>query len=282
MSTRSGISLKKDERKELEKKMRHVMVGCGWDANPIVNDKRFDLDLACFLLDANGKMAQESHFIFYGNQRYKNWRGVSVVVHTGDNLTGDGEGDDERLLIDLEAVPSTVACIEIYCAIYEAEARGQTFGAVSNCYMRLVDTTGEQNRDVGGPLYDLTSYAEIDCCYVALDDCAVLADCILFGRLERTAEDQWWFRAVCKSMPGGFDAVLRRTEPDHSLSAGILSLVPNYNSNSLSLIPTQAATLVRENKTTMLAMAVGYLLFNVGFFQLLMIGGVFYAITRRQ
>ncbi len=93
----------------------------------------FDLDAAAFMLGENGKCPTEKEFIFYGNLSHAS----GAVKHMGDNLTGEGEGDDEQIQIDLSKVPANVTKIAFTVTIYDAEPRRQNFGQVSNAYIRL-------------------------------------------------------------------------------------------------------------------------------------------------
>jgi tellurium resistance protein TerD len=96
------------------------MVGCGWDPLPGSRQQAIDLDVACFLLTAKNNLYDSRAFVYFRNLEARN----SVVIHTGDNLTGDGDGDDERLIIDLESMPVEVVQIPIVCCIYDAAKRG--------------------------------------------------------------------------------------------------------------------------------------------------------------
>ena len=93
-----AINLQKGQRVSLDSSMKHALVGLGWDTNRYDGGQDFDLDASAFLLGANGKLLRDEDFIFYNNLESRN----KAVVHTGDNLTGDGEGDDEVILIDAE------------------------------------------------------------------------------------------------------------------------------------------------------------------------------------
>lgn len=112
-----------------------VIVGLGWDTNRYDGGEKFDLDAAAFMLGANGKVRTDSDFIFYNN---KNGQGVT---HTGDNRTGEGEGDDEQIIVELNQVPADVNKISFTVTIDEADKRNQSFGSVENAYARLVDAT---------------------------------------------------------------------------------------------------------------------------------------------
>ena len=101
------INLSKGQKVDLTKKnpgLKKIMVGLGWDVNAFDSGSDFDLDAAAFMLGANGKCPTEKEFIFYGNLKHAN----ESVIHMGDNLTGEGEGDDEQIMIDLSKVPANI------------------------------------------------------------------------------------------------------------------------------------------------------------------------------
>lgn len=137
------VNLTKGQKVDLTKgnpKLTQVMVGLGWDTNKYSGQADFDLDASVFLVDSNGK-SQPSDFIFYGNLRGVN----NCVVHQGDNLTGEGDGDDEQILIDFSKIPSYIQKIAVTVTIYEAQERYQNFGQVSNAFVRIVDNaTGRE------------------------------------------------------------------------------------------------------------------------------------------
>ena len=136
------INLSKGQKVDLTKKnpgLKKIMVGLGWDVNAFDSGADFDLDAAAFMLGANGKCPTEKEFIFYGNLKHAS----ESVIHMGDNLTGEGEGDDEQIMIDLSKVPVNIERIAFTVTIYDAEARRQNFGQVSNSYIRLVDESNE-------------------------------------------------------------------------------------------------------------------------------------------
>lgn len=132
------INLSKGQKVDLTKKnpgLKKIMAGLGWDVNAFDSGSDFDLDAAAFMLGANGKCPTEKEFIFYGNLKHAS----ESVIHMGDNLTGEGEGDDEQIMIDLSKVPANIERIAFTVTIYDAEARRQNFGQVSNSYIRLVE-----------------------------------------------------------------------------------------------------------------------------------------------
>lgn len=136
-----SVSLSKGQKVSLDKSIVKAMVGLGWDTNKYDGGYDFDLDAAAFLLNANGKVARDEDFIFYNNLRSRN----DAVVHTGDNRTGAGEGDDEVILFDFAKMPEDVQKIAITVTIHEADARRQNFGQVSNAYVRVAKMESEDD-----------------------------------------------------------------------------------------------------------------------------------------
>ncbi|PZD97029.1 chemical-damaging agent resistance protein C [Paenibacillus sambharensis] len=133
-----AISLSKGQKIDLTKTnpgLTKILVGLGWDTNKYDGGKDFDLDASIFCLNAQGKAGSEKDFIFYNNPQNAN----GSVVHTGDNRTGEGDGDDEKVTVDLAAVPAETEKIAFCITIYDADARAQNFGQVSNAFVRIVD-----------------------------------------------------------------------------------------------------------------------------------------------
>lgn len=138
-----SINLSKGQRVDLTKGrpyLNKVLVGLGWDTNLFDGEADFDLDASTFMLDAQNK-AKERDFIFYGNLIHD----TECIKHYGDNRTGQGDGDDESIEIELNKVPSYVESIDITVTIYDAKDRLQNFGMVRNAYIRLIDVdSGEE------------------------------------------------------------------------------------------------------------------------------------------
>ncbi|MCM2531897.1 TerD family protein [Neobacillus pocheonensis] len=139
-----AVSLSKGQKVDLTKTnpgLTNVVVGLGWDTNKYDGGKDFDLDSSVFLLGESGKVTTESDFVFYNNPQGAN----GSVVHTGDNRTGAGDGDDEQVKINLTAIPANIQRIALTITIHDAESRSQNFGQVSNAYARIFnETTGEE------------------------------------------------------------------------------------------------------------------------------------------
>lgn len=132
-----GISLVKGQKVDLTKGnsgLKHLVVGLGWDVNR-GNGSAFDLDAIALCLDSNGKLANSRDMVFYGNLTHNS----GAIKHTGDNLTGVGEGVDEAISVDLDAVPQDIDKIVFDVSIYQANHRRQNFGQVSNAFIQVVD-----------------------------------------------------------------------------------------------------------------------------------------------
>ena len=183
-----GISLKKGQKVSLTKDnpgLKKLIVGLGWDTNKFDTGGDFDLDSAAFLLGENGKVTSQSDFVFYGNLKHSR----SCVIHMGDNRTGDGDGDDEQIAIDLSKVPENITRIIFTATIYEAEERRQNFGQISNAYIRIVD------EDVNNEIlkYDLGEDFSIETAAV-------------FGELYKN-NGEWKFNAIGSGYQGGLAAL---------------------------------------------------------------------------
>jgi tellurium resistance protein TerD len=161
-----------------------IAVGLGWDARS-TSGADFDLDASALLVGANGKVLSDSHFVFFNNLRSPE----GSVEHTGDNLTGEGEGDDETINVELPGVPLEVQKIVFTVSIYEAEQRGQTFGQVTNAYIRVIDraTNAELAR------YDLSEDASTE-------------TAMIFGEVYRR-DNEWKFRAVGQGYASGLRGI---------------------------------------------------------------------------
>lgn len=182
------ISLQKGQKVDLTKgnpTLKHVLVGLGWDVNRYDGGFAFDLDASAFLLGANGQTPNTDAFIFYGNLKHPS----GAVEHMGDNLTGEGDGDDEQILVDLTKIPDSIEKIAFTVTIYEAEERRQNFGQVDNSFIRIVDN------DTGKELirYDLSEDFSIE-------------TAIVVGEIYRHGGG-WKFNAVGSGFQGGLAAL---------------------------------------------------------------------------
>ena len=179
-----AISLKKGQKVDLTKTnpgLKNILIGLGWDVKRYDGGKDFDLDASVFLLNGDGKVNADSDFIFYGNLKHES----GAVEHMGDNLTGEGEGDDEEIKIDLSKVPANVEKIDFTVTIYEAEERKQNFGQVENAFIRVVnEATGEELIR-----YDLGEDFSIE-------------TAVVIGELYRN-KGEWKFNAIGSGFGGG-------------------------------------------------------------------------------
>ncbi|HEU0102339.1 MAG TPA: TerD family protein [Mycobacteriales bacterium] len=182
-----GVSLSKGGNVSLTKEapgLTAVTVGLGWDIRSTTGTD-FDLDASAILVDAGGKVTGDKDFVFFNNLTSSD----GSVKHLGDNLTGEGEGDDEQVNVDLAAVPATVDKIVFPVSIYDAESRSQSFGQVRNAFIRIVNQAG------GAELarYDLSEDASTETAMV-------------FGELYRAGSD-WKFRAVGQGYASGLKGI---------------------------------------------------------------------------
>ena len=185
-----AINLQKGQKVDLTKgnpSLTKIMVGLGWDVNRYDGGADFDLDASAFLLGANGKVISDSDFVFYGNLKHNS----GSVEHMGDNLTGEGEGDDEQIVVDLSKVPANVEKIAFTVTMYEAEQRRQNFGQVSNSYIRILDET--TNQEIIH--YDLGEDFSIE-------------TAVVVGELYRH-NGEWKFNAIGSGFQGGLAALCR-------------------------------------------------------------------------
>ena len=184
-----AISLNKGGNVSLSKSdpgLRKISVGLGWDVRA-TEGAGFDLDASVFLLTDSGRVRSDSDFIFYNNLRSAD----GSIEHTGDNLTGEGEGDDEQIRVDLSAVPADIAKLAFSVTIHDAEARRQNFGQVSTAFIRVVNS--ETDNEI--VRYDLSEDASTETAMV-------------FGEVYRNS-GEWKFRAVGQGFAGGLGPLAR-------------------------------------------------------------------------
>lgn len=183
-----SISLSKGQKVNLTKwnpGLVKVVAGLGWDVNQFDTGAAFDLDASAFLLSGDGKAKTSEDFVFYGNLSHPS----GSVVHQGDNLTGEGDGDDEQIKIDLSKVPGSIDKIAFTVTIYEAEQRHQNFGQINNAYIRIYnEITGEELLR-----YDLGEDFSIE-------------TAVVFGELYRSGSE-WKFNAIGSGFHGGLAAL---------------------------------------------------------------------------
>ena len=182
------ISLSKGQKVDLTKTnpgLKNILVGLGWDINQFDSGSDFDLDASAFLLGENGKTTSDTDYIFYSNLEHPS----GAVMHMGDNRTGAGEGDDEQITVDLTKVPANISRIAFTVTIYEAEARRQNFGQVSNAFIRLVNAETDEEL----VRYDLGEDFSIETAMVV-------------GELYRH-NGEWKFNAIGSGYQGGLAAL---------------------------------------------------------------------------
>jgi tellurium resistance protein TerD len=182
-----GVSLSKGGNVSLTKEapgLTAVVVGLGWDVRSTTGTD-FDLDASALLVDANGKVVSDQHFVFFNNLKSPD----GSVEHTGDNLTGEGEGDDEQIKVNLAGVLPEVDKIVFPVSIHEGESRQQSFGQVRNAFIRVINQAG------GAELarYDLSEDAATETAMV-------------FGELYRNGAE-WKFRAVGQGYASGLRGI---------------------------------------------------------------------------
>jgi tellurium resistance protein TerD len=181
LSKGGNVSLSKEEPG-----LSKLLIGLGWDTRT-TDGADFDLDASAFLLNGSSRVRGDSDFIFYNNLR----SGDGSVEHTGDNRTGEGDGDDESLKVDLARIPAEVQKIAVAVTIHDGESRRQSFGMVSNAFIRVVnDATG---REIAR--YDLTEDASTE-------------TAMIFGEVYRH-NNEWKFRAVGQGYKGGLGPLAR-------------------------------------------------------------------------
>ncbi len=184
-----AISLQKGGNVNLSKEvpsLKKLIIGLGWDPRA-TDGAAFDLDGSAFLLKADGKARSDADFIFYNNLKSAD----GSVVHAGDNTSGSGDGDDEKLTIDLDMVPAEIEKITVGVTIHDAEVRKQNFGMVSKAYIRCLDANGEKEI----ARYDLSEDSSTE-------------TAMIFGEIYR-ASGEWKFKAVGQGFAGGLAPLAR-------------------------------------------------------------------------
>lgn len=184
-----GISLLKGGNVNLSKaapSLREVLIGLGWDVRA-TDGAEFDLDASAFLVKADGKVRSDADFIFYNNLSSSD----GSVKHMGDNRSGAGDGDDEKLTVDLSKIPLNIEKIAFTVTIHDGEARRQAFGQVNNAFIRVVNTS--DNNELAR--YDLSEDGSSE-------------TAMIFGELYR-AGPEWKFRAVGQGFKGGLAPLAR-------------------------------------------------------------------------
>ena len=185
-----ALSLNKGGNLSLTKtdpNLTKLLIGLGWDERA-TSGAEFDLDASVFLINTAGKVRGDYDFIFYNQLKSDN----GAVEHTGDNRTGEGDGDDEVVKVNLTQVPADVDKIVVTVTIHDAAARSQNFGQVANAFIRVV------NEDTGTEVvrFDLAEDYSIETAMV-------------FGEVYRH-NGEWKFRAVGQGYSGGLQAMCQQ------------------------------------------------------------------------
>jgi tellurium resistance protein TerD len=184
-----SVSLTKGGNVSLTKEapgLTNVIVGLGWDVRSTTGTD-FDLDASAIVVGADGKVMSDKHFIFFNNLVSPD----GTVEHTGDNLTGEGEGDDEQVKINLAGMVAEADKIVFAVSIYDADARSQSFGQVRNAFIRVVNAA--DSKEIAR--YDLSEDASTETAMV-------------FGEVYRSGAD-WKFRAVGQGYASGLAGIAR-------------------------------------------------------------------------
>ncbi len=180
-----AINLEKGQRQSID--APKFIVGLGWDSNAAASGEAFDLDASVFLVGANGKIPSDNHFIYYNNLKSPD----EAVIHAGDNTTGAGDGDDEKIQIDLSKISPDVNEICFVVTIHHADTRRQNFGQVRNSFIRILDQSNTE----------LVKYE--------LDEDFSIETAVEFGRIYKR-NNEWKFEAVGIGMKGGLQDYLNK------------------------------------------------------------------------
>ncbi len=178
-----AISLQKGGNVSLSKEapgLKSLIVGLGWDPRA-TDGKEFDLDGSAFLLNASGKVRSDADFVFYNNLKSAD----GSIVHSGDNRSGEGDGDDEKVTINLAGVPADVEKLSFCVTIHDGQQRGQNFGMVGKAYIRCVDA--DTNKEIAR--YDLSEDGSTE-------------TAMIFGEVYRHGSE-WKFKAIGQGFAGG-------------------------------------------------------------------------------
>jgi tellurium resistance protein TerD len=184
------VSLKKGGNISLSKadtSLKKVLIGLGWDSR-VTNGADYDLDASAFLLTNAGKVRSDNEMIFFNQLSSP----CGSVVHTGDNRTGDGDGDDESIIVALDKVPAIVTKIAVTVTIDNAESRRQNFGQVSDAFIRIV------NEESG-----------VEICRFDLSEDYSTETAMIFGEVYRS-NGEWKFKAVGQGFTGGLEEMCRQ------------------------------------------------------------------------
>jgi len=181
-----AINLQKGQRENID--APKFTIGLGWDTNNSSTGSAFDLDASIFILSDQKKLISDENFVFYNNLLSPD----GAVEHTGDNLTGDGDGDDEQIKVDLTKIDPRVSEICVVVTIHDAENRRQNFGQVRNSFVRIFDAVTN----------------EVILKYELEEDFSI-ETAVEFGRIYKR-EGKWKFEAVGMGMKGGLQDYLNK------------------------------------------------------------------------
>lgn len=181
-----AINLQKGQRETLN--APKFTIGLGWDTNSSSTGAQFDLDASVFIMGENKKILADEFFVFYNNLTSPD----EAVQHTGDNLTGDGDGDDEQINVDLSKVDPRVSEMSIIVTIHDADTRKQNFGQVRNSFVRIVDASNGT---------ELVKYE--------LEEDFSIETAVEFGRIYKR-NNEWKFEAVGAGQRGGLQDYLNK------------------------------------------------------------------------
>lgn len=181
-----AINLQKGQRESIN--APKFTIGLGWDTNSSSTGTGFDLDASVFVLGENRKILSDSHFVFYNNLKTPD----GAVEHTGDNLTGDGDGDDEQIKVDLSKIDAAATEICVVVTIHDAESRKQNFGQVRNSFVRVFDTNSNS---------EILKYE--------LEEDFSVETAVEFGRIYKR-NNEWKFEAVGMGLKGGLQDFLNK------------------------------------------------------------------------
>ncbi|MEG0134180.1 MAG: TerD family protein [Romboutsia sp.] len=185
-----AITLKKGQKIDLTKgnpSLKNLKLGLGWDINSFDSNYDYDLDVSVFMVGKSGRVERDDDFIFYNNLKHIS----GSIEHLGDNRTGEGDGDDEEILMSLDKIPNHIEKVAITVTIHEAQERRQNFGQVNNSYVRVLNSDNEQ--DV--LRYDLGEEFSIE---TAITVCEIYR-----------YNGEWKFSAVGSGFEGGLEALCK-------------------------------------------------------------------------
>jgi tellurium resistance protein TerD len=181
-----AINLQKGQRENIG--APKFTIGLGWDTNSSSTGSAFDLDASVFILGENKRLLADEYFVFYNNLKSPD----GAIEHTGDDQTGEGDGDNEQIKIDLSKIDSKATEICVVVTIHEAENRRHNFGQVRNSFIRIFDTATNN---------DLLNYE--------LEEDFSIETAVEFGRIYKR-DNTWKFEAVGAGMKGGLQDYLNK------------------------------------------------------------------------